>query len=236
MRPQFVNEQIYHVYNRGVDKREVFLNDEDRFRFIHDLYEFNDEAPALNIYYKLPQGQSYEVQLRKILEERKKRTPRKLLVEILSFCLMNNHFHLLLCQKKDNGITKFMQKLGTGYTNYFNKTYERSGALFQGRYKAILIGEEAHLLHLPYYIHANPIDIINPNWKEEGVDAENAVRYLESYRWSSYLDYIGKKNFSSLTSRDFLNDYYKNNFRGEMINWLKQIQTEWKNIKRVTLE
>ncbi len=121
IKPAFVNNQVYHIYNRGVEERKVFLDKEDYFRFVHNLFEFNDEAPAMNLYYKLfqLQAQSYEVQLRKV--KVMEREPRKLLVEILLFCLMPNHFHLLIKQKVDNGIVKFMQKLGTGYTNYFNK-------------------------------------------------------------------------------------------------------------------
>src|SRR3989338_6454859 len=110
-RPIFANDEIYHVYNRGVEKRDVFIHEKDYFRFIHNLFEFNDTAPAENTYYR----NVYEVRLHKIEK------PKECLVEILSFCLMPNHYHLMLRQKVENGITKFMRKIGTGYTNYFNK-------------------------------------------------------------------------------------------------------------------
>jgi len=197
-RPKFINDHIYHVYNRGVDKRNIFLDDEDYFRFIHNLFEFNDTKPAQNIYYKRPDFQSYEVGLRKI-------EPRKLLVEILAFCLMPNHFHLLLKQKKEGGITKFMRKIGTGYTNYFNQKYARSGVLFQGKFKAVLIEKETHLIYIPHYIHTNPLDLIDSDWQQNGfLDLDKAWKFLEEYRWSSFSDYIGKKNFPSITQRDFL--------------------------------
>ena len=132
------------------------MDDKDRFRFIHDLFEFNDQDSVLNVaYYFNPKSMEVEHQYFE-----KQRKPRKLLVEILIFALMPNHFHLLLKQKRGGGIVKFMQKLGTGYTNYFNKKYKRVGGLFQGRFKAVLVSEEAHFIHLPFYIHTNPLDLI----------------------------------------------------------------------------
>lgn len=203
-KPQFVEDYIYHVYNRGVEERNVFLDRKDYLRFIHDLFEFNDESPASNVLYFF-NPKSMEVQPPYIRE----RKPRKLLVEILVFTLMPNHFHLLIKQKKEEGIVRFMQKLGTGYTMYFNQRYERVGGLFQGRFKAVRVHAQAHFLHLPFYIHANPI---LKKYKIYGgstsIDWREAAGYLENYRWSSYPDYIGKKNFPSVTSRDFLLDFF----------------------------
>lgn len=215
-KPQFVEENIYHVYNRGVEKRNIFLEEKDYLRFIHDLFEFNDESPASNVlYYFNPK--SMEVQPQYIKKERK---PRKLLVEILIFTLMPNHIHLLLRQKRKNGIVKFMQKLGTGYTMYFNKKYERVGSLFQGRFKAALVQTQAHFLHLPFYIHANPI------FKKYGgsTSIDKKMNFLENYRWSSFPDYIGKKNFPSVTSRKFLLDFFggEKSYRKETTRLLKE--------------
>lgn len=201
-KPRLVEDHIYHVYNRGVEKRTIFSETEDYLRFIHDLFEFNDEASVSNaLYYFDPK--SMRVQSRYVQEERR---PRKLLVEILLFTLMPNHYHLLLRQNKENGIVKFMQKLGTGYTMYFNKKYDRVGGLFQGRFKAVMVQMQAHFLHLPFYIHANPL------FKKYGgstsIDWRNGMKFLEGYRWSSFPDYIGKKNFPSVTSREFLLDFF----------------------------
>lgn len=130
-----------------------------------------------------------------------------------------------------------MQKLGTGYTMYFNQKYERVGALFQGRFKAIEVENDAQLLHLPYYIHLNPVELIEPKWKKREIkNAKKVMSFLESYRWSSYLDYIGKKNFPSVTSREFLTDImgrpgeYKKSTR----EWLQELYFE--EIKDVVLE
>ncbi len=226
-KPAFVNNQIYHIYNRGVEKRNIFLDKQDYFRFIHNLFEFNDEEPAANIYYKLPHLQSYEVQLRKV--EVRERAPRKMFVEILAFCLMPNHFHLLIEQKVDNGIVRFMQKLGTGYTNYFNNKNKRVGSLFQGRFKAILIEKDSHFIHLPYYIHFNPLDINYPEWRNKEIKNLNeAVKFLENYRWSSFPDYIGKKNFPSVTQREFLNEFLDGpeQYKKDTLRWLKEIDLE----------
>jgi putative transposase len=158
-----------------------------------------------------------------------KREPRKILVEILAFCLMPNHYHLLLRQKRENGIVNFMQKLGTGYTMYFNQKYNRVGGLLQGRFKAVIVNKEEYFIHLPYYIHLNPLDLIMSKWQEGRIKNFNkAIKFLENYRWSSYLDYIGKKNFPSVTQRGFLLEFFggEKEYRKATKKWLKEIDLE----------
>lgn len=216
---QFVSNQIYHVYNRGVEKRNIFLDDKDYFRFIYDLFEFNDQAPA---------GKFSTVGDRDS-DSVAKPEKRKLLVEILAFCLMPNHFHLFLRQLVDDGISGFMRKLGVGYVMYFNKKNKRVGPLFQGRFKAVLIEEENHFQYLPYYIHLNPLDLKMPNWKEEGIGSyKEAKQFLDSYRWSSHLDYIGKKNFPSVVSKKFLNKTWGSSqeYKSSMKQWLRDFSME----------
>lgn len=228
-RRDIITGQVFHVLNRGVDKRNIFLDDQDYFRFIHNLFEFNDTNPAFNLGYFLNRNQY--VQYVKTLK------PRELIVEILAFCLMPNHFHLLVRQKKDGGITKFMRKLGVGYANYFNQKYERTGTLFQGKYKAVLVNREPHFIHLPYYIHFNPLDLIMPEWRMGKIkNYKKAVKFLESYRWSSHLDYIGKKNFPSVTQREFLLKIFggDESYQKEVKNWLKEMDLA--KIKKIILE
>jgi putative transposase len=132
----------------------------------------------------------------------------------------------MLRQKKEKGVTDFMRKLGTGYTNYFNQKYHRVGSLFQGKYKIVHVKKEEHFLHLPFYIHFNPLDLIEPRWKERRLkNADKASKFLESYRWSSYPDYIGKKNFPSVTQRKFLLEVFNSpeQYRVSAMNWLKEI-------------
>lgn len=208
---------IYHIYNRGVEKRKVFIDENDHLRFISDLLEFNDKKPAINLNYH-PIKQSLEVRL-----------PKEKIVEILAFCLMPNHFHLILKQKEERGITEFMRKLGTGYTNYFNKKYNRVGSLFQGKFKSIGIMTNAHLLHLPFYIHSNPLDLIAPKWRKGEIgNYKKAINFLEQYRWSSYLDYIEEQNFPLTTQREFVLDliHNKKEYKKEMLKWLKERSAE----------
>lgn len=214
---KFINGEIYHVLNRGVDKRHIFLDQEDYFRFIHNIYEFNSDNPALNIYY------------RKLYDSRNHKREGNTIVDVLAFVLMPNHYHFLLRQNRDNGIQMFMKKIGCGYANYFNRKNERSGALFQGRFKAILVSNSQHLLHLPFYIHFNPLDICMAEWRQREIrDYNSAVEFLENYRWSSLLDYIGKKNFPSIINKNFLTELIGSpaNFRKASFNLLKDFDTK----------
>ncbi len=181
--------ELYHVYNRGTDKRPIVHDDEDRVRFMHDLFVFNDRNATPNY----------------ILPARQMEHPRAVLVRIHAFCLMDNHYHLLLSPARKNGIPEFMKKLNMGYTKYFNERYERSGTLWQGKYKKKLLENDAHFLYIPYYVHLNALDRTMPEWREGKVrDVPKALETLRKYRWSSHLDYLGEKNFPSITEREFL--------------------------------
>ena len=231
----FENNSLYHVYNRGVDKRTIFTDNSDYFRFVHGLYEFNDTAPAENLYYKEAEIRSYEAGLRKEARLRKKQ-----LVEILSFALMPNHFHLLLRQKEESGVPDFMQKLGTGYAKYFNIKRERSGTLFQGRFKAVSIDTQEYLNHISFYIHANPVELADHNWKKNGIakSKKEILNFLESYRWSSYPDYVGKKNFPSVTQRDFLTEYFNGpaEYKKQMSDWIGEFDPRNIDIDEIAID
>ncbi|MFH1423701.1 MAG: transposase [Candidatus Nealsonbacteria bacterium] len=198
-RPPLVNNEIYHIVIRGVGGIPTFKDKDDYYRGIFSLYEFNN---------------SEHVEIRRKREQRKaskargeqfSADARKTLLEILAFYLMPNHIHLLVKQIQDNGITQFMRKLGAGYAAYFNKRYGRMGHLFQGRFKAVHIENDEQLMAVFAYIHTNGVSLIEPNWKEKGIESpEKVIKFLEDYKWSSYPDYIGKKNFPSITKRDFL--------------------------------
>ena len=192
---QLITNDIYHIYNRGVEKRNIFLDNNDYFRFIHDLYEFNDTAFAG----KFSNAQQSVTRLPIVKK-------RELIVEILAFALMPNHFHLLIKQKKDNGISNFMHKIGVGYTMYFNEKNDRVGHLFQGKFKAVPLQNDIHFKYLPHYIHLNPMKIIRSSVH----DNENKLKILEKYRWSSYLDYIGIKNFPTIISLELRNNLWGN--------------------------
>ncbi len=137
---------------------------------------------------------------------------------------MPNHIHLLLRQIKEKGITSFMRKLGTGYAGYFNKKYCRRGHFFQGRFQVVHIKDEKQLVIVFTYIHTNPVSLVEPGWKEKGIkNLKKIIKFLESFKWSSYPDYLGKKNFPSVTKRDFLLEIMRgvSGCRKAVNEWLK---------------
>ncbi len=225
--------EIYHILSRGVDKRKIFLDNSDYLRFVHDLFEFNDQGAAVNTSYFF-KNQYIDFVSRYIEKEQRK---RKFLVNIIAFCLMPNHYHLLLSSVAEGGITMFMRKLNIGYAKYFNQKYEREGALFQGRYKAVPIVSESHFIYIPYYIHLNPLDLKFPEWRNKEIkNYKEAFKFLENYRWSSFLDYIGKKNFPSVTQREFLNKFFNGpeQYKKDTAEWLKMMDLA--EIKDLILE
>ena len=227
--PQPINGGFYHIYDRGVEKRNIFQEDIDYVRFIHDMYEFNDDnfvaSSNVRLSCRSPKGATEKL-VELVFIEKKDKKPRKLLVDILAFCLMPNHYHFILRQKIDNGITKFMHKLGTGYTNYFNLKNERTGSLFQGSYRAKEIDQQNYFDYLLFYLHFNPLDLIGENWREKGKkDSRKYEDFLKNYRWSSHLDYFGQKNFPSVISRDFYLDLLKGElgYKNQIKDWIKII-------------
>jgi|SRR3989344_2654175 len=182
--------EFWHLIGRGVEKRDVVMDDHDRLRFIHNLYAFNDLNATPNY----------------ILNARHEERPaRKKLVDIHSFCLMRNHYHLLVTERVERGISLFMQKINMGYTKYFNERYTRSGALWQGKYRKVQIQQDAHFLYIPFYIHLNPLDYLIPEWRKgRAKDFRSALESLAGYRWSSHLDYLGTRNFPSIIRTDIL--------------------------------
>ena len=199
-RPPLVNDEIYHVVLRGVGDNLIFKDVDDYYRGIFSLFEFNTSNPV---------EIGIRRRKRKIQKMKKEQfsDARDKLVDVLQFCFMPNHMHLLLKQVKDSGITDFMRKFGTGFATYFNKKYQRKGHLFQGRFFAVHIKSDEQLKTVFVYIHANPISLVEPNWKEKGIEnPRKVIKFLEEYKWSSYQDYLGESNFPSVTERDFLLD------------------------------
>jgi len=226
---QLVVGEFYHIVKRGVDQRDIYLDNEDRFRFINSLLVFNDKKPApwsTRAFWHQRDPTSLGSYI-----------PKEPLVEIHTFVLMKNHFHLLVRQLVENGIVDFMKKLG-GYSYYFNKKYERVGPLFQGRFKSILIKSEEQLKNVFVYIHTNPLEIIKFNWKEKGIDnPKRAIQFLENYKWSSYPDYLGKENFPNVTKRDFFFKLLggREDYKREVESWI-QYKVEISKTKNVLLE
>lgn len=234
---QFTNNEIYHITLRGIDENLIFRDIDDYYRGIFSIYELNDSKPV-SIQKRREIRKSLKNKIRRgrastdFIDERDK------LVEVLVFCFMPNHIHLLLRQLKDNGITKFMSKIGTGYGGYFNRKYNRKGYVFQNRFHAVHIKNDEQLITVFIYIHANPISLIEPNWKEIGIqNPEKVIEFLENYKWSSYLDYISKKNFPSVTERKFITELIGNEQRcKELVDNLVRYKGEIKEFPNLALE
>ncbi len=139
------NNEYYHIYNRGVDKRDIFIEKIDQIRFIKSMVGFNTIKPVGSLY--------HADRLKNDVFT--KHTNSKQLVEIVAYCLNPNHFHLILRQLEDGGISEFMKRLSGGYTYYFNDKYQRSGSLFQGTYKYKHIDTTEYLNHLSVYVNLN---------------------------------------------------------------------------------
>ncbi len=168
----FVNGEFYHVYNRGSEKRPIFETRRDYQRFIKTIKYYQLEGPK-------PQFSHFPSLSIKNLDSSKK------IVEIVAYCLMPNHFHLLVKQVKDGGITEFISKLSNSYTKYYNTKYKRVGPLFQGEFKSVITESDEQLIHVSRYIHLNPL-------------VSYLVKNLTQYEWSSHLEYVsGTPGFCS---------------------------------------
>lgn len=234
---QFLRDEIYHIIIRGIDDNIIFKNIDDYYRGIFSVYEFNTVSPVV-----IRERRKIRARLKQALKK-ENRDPisvdlRDKLVEVLTFCFMPNHLHLLLKQLKNDGISRFMKKIGVGYGGFFNRKYSRKGYVFQNRFKAVPIKTDAQLKTVFVYIHTNPISLIEPKWKEKGIRKTNEViEFLENYKWSSYRDYIGENNFPSVTDREFvlwaINGEQK--CREFVNNWITY-KGEIKNFSEINLE
>jgi putative transposase len=206
----FEKGEFYHLYNRGNSKQEIFHNDNDYNHFIFLLLILNNQK---------------NIELRNIQVSKYIHNPDiEPLVSIGAYVLMPNHFHILITEKIEGGISKFMQKLSTAYVMYYNKKYKRTGSLFEGKFKSQHLNTDKYLKYIFSYIHLNPIKLIDKHWKEKGIlNKKVVIDYINKYTYSSYLDYIGTKRIqnSILNTKDFP-DYFptKNSFNVEMSDWL----------------
>ena len=194
-------ESFHHVYNRGTEKRQIFMDKEDRELFLKFLYVLNDreiESPSKIFQLHGRYGENS--------------TNGAPLVAIVAYCLMPNHFHLLLNEIFEGGISKFMQRLGTAYTMYFNDKYERTGALFQGTFKSRLVEDVNYLLKVIDYIHLNPF---------KGRNSKEMVTTLSSYKYSSFSAYQKLIPHDKILNLDVLKDYTE--LPLDYCKWLQQV-------------
>jgi len=207
---KFENGDVVHVITKGIGDNLLFKDIDDYYRGIFSIYELNNLKPT-------------EIRIRRRIRDQFKRENcgdpisavfgdnRDRMVDLLCFCFMPNHIHLLVKQIKDDGITKFMQKIGAGYAGYFNRKHKRKGHLFQDTFNAVPIKTDEQLKIVVAYIHTNNLSLVYPNWKKIKIENfEEVLNILKKYKWSSHLDYLGIKNFTSVTQRDFILNLFDN--------------------------
>ena len=218
----FAEEEIYHVYNRGVEKRKIFLDESDYARMTLLLYLCNSKTPV-NIREYLMRGFTYESLWSLDID--------KPVVEIGAWCFMPNHFHLLLRESRAGGISQFMLKVTTAYSMYFNRRTERVGSLMQGPFKAEHVHEDRHLQYLFSYIHLNPVKLIpgESGWNESGIkNLKRAQAFLDKYKHSSLPDYMTPD--SRKESKVIAPDVFPWKF--DSISEMSSELTEWLSINK----
>ena len=205
----FVQGEYYHLYNRGNSKQTIFKDKKDYNHFVYLLYLSNTKK---------------NFRINDISKDFFNFNQEQQLVSIGAWVLMPNHFHILITEKEEGGISKFMQKLSTAYSMYYNKKYKRTGGLFEGKFKSQHLNTDRYLKYIFSYIHLNPIKLIQKDWKEEGIkDKQEAINYLDKYFYSSYLDFIEEKRYQNkILKLEAFPKYFlnKNLFKKEIFEWL----------------
>ncbi|SMN01081.1 hypothetical protein SPONN_2188 [uncultured Candidatus Thioglobus sp.] len=210
---QFVNDEYYHVFNRGVDKRVIFKSKDQQYFFFRRLRDLNDIDSSI----------ATKTIRNKIKLPDTGKARREKLVSIVAYCLLPNHYHLLLKQEVDNGISRFMQRLGTSYTVFFNKQEKRTGSLFQGKFKAKHLDGDFALPTVSAYV--------NLNHKHHKIDPQKKLVK------SSIFEYFGKELGESICDQDEINKIIQEaDGLDEYKKYLKQASIVFAGNKNVLLD
>jgi putative transposase len=204
----FVPGEFYHIYNRGNNKREIFHDKNDFLFFIKNLNLFNTRKNLC---------------LRCTLKDFLIYNNNKELVSVGCYCLMPNHFHLIISEKNIGYITKFMQKVTTSYVMYYNQKYKTTGSLFEGRFKSKHIDDDRYFKYLFSYIHLNPVKLVDPKWKIDGIkDHKKALEFLENYEYSSYKKYLKGEDKYNIIENFSFPEYFptRESFKKDIFDWL----------------
>ena len=188
-----VTGHIYHIVNHGVASQDIFLTDQNYKRAIETALYYQNQSIPLRYSNFIKQTQNKRIEILDSLRQQ-----HDFLVEIIVYCLMPNHIHLLLKQTQDNGISTFMSKFANSYTRYFNIKNKRTGHLFQGKFKSVLIETDDQLLHVSRYIHLNPFSS----------NIIKTIKKLKEYSYSSYHEYINAK-IKNFCNQDLILNHFK---------------------------
>lgn len=209
-----ITGEYYHIYNRGVDKRDIFMDKQNLERFALSVKIFNSVKPVGGLRNHLNEitnvtGVQHRSSRLNIEDDNN-------LVSIVCYCFNPNHFHFIVKQEVDGGISEFFKRLLGGYTNYFNKFHQRTGALFQGRFKSHLINDEEYFLKIHPYVNSNYLIHDIPKEKEHLVLASD-----QEYK-SGILDIVSQDEAGSLL------EFYGNqeNFEKECSNTIDAIRKD----------
>lgn len=191
---KFISGRYFHIFNRGVDKRNIFSDKYDVFRFIQSLEEFNRVDSGNDLFYTNKSKKNKKVGHRKAHQNDKK------LVDIICYCLNLNHYHFILREVSEGGVSEFMKRLGGGYTQAFNLRYKRSGVLFQGRFKAVCIESNKQLLYVSVYVNLN-------NKVHKKFDGSKKIFLDLIQTKSSWNEYVNK-NVNGMCKKDIILDQF----------------------------
>lgn len=201
-------DDYVHVYNRGTRKMEITRDTRDKWRFLQALRFFNDTHSSVNILRQLNKLLKSDFESVFKIGWPPNWPQKNPLVKILCYCLMPNHFHLLLKEIVEGGISKFVQKLEIGLTNYFNIKYQESGNLFQGGYRGKRIDGQRYLEYLSVYIQiVNVLELFPGGLEAAFRDINTALKFVKKYPFSSYLDYVGPRK-SLIIDKDVLGEIF----------------------------
>lgn len=215
----FANNHYYHILNRGVNKGVIFQNSKEYQRFI-DLVDFYRLNPDIRFsHYGLLSDSGKQEYIDRL------RQNNKVLVEIISFCLMPNHFHLLLKQVQDGGLQNFIRCVQNGYAKFFNTRNKRSGPLFQSAFKSVLIESNEQLLHVSRYIHLNPA-------------TSNLIKieHLSNYGWSSFKNFLGDGSYEFINPGIVTDQFEDKSDYKDFVNSQADYQRELDQIKSIVLD
>lgn len=217
----------FHVYSRGTEKRKIFMQYAEYCRFVFLMWVCRIGRPEVNLSRK-----DTTIAAERILNGREPEESLYVkefdpLVSFVTWNLLTNHYHFILVSLVEGGISKYMQKLGTAYTKYFNARHQRSGRLFQNSFQSIAVDDPRYLAVLLRYINFNHAELVEPKWKERIIkDLKRMDEFVNSYPWSAHLDFLGMRH-SLLIDKDVVSGLLEEKFNDKGLAGYKDFIRQW---------